>query len=281
LNKKVYEFSAEPFHLRRNFWKENVLEFAQIDFVDAPYGREQLEKDMGSIFNAADAAFVTEAYSKIFLEQFKVLPRNVLEVKKMDALFKQQSKLWPRCLMRESIHELIVKRAPHLSTNAKAYVTGSDSTMRVALSALVQLGFRQISIVVDEAEMLSSHLREIKNMYFGVDIDVIKNSNLTMQPNNGTVLVNTIKLDGRRELIEDLSYLNFIFSNGLVVETNLFPLNHLLLEEAKNVGLSVIHGYEIRGKVDWLFLQALFGKISISYDDYLVKWKDFLEKNKP
>lgn len=277
--KKIYEFSAEPFQLRRNFWKQNLSEFAQIQFIDFNLSREELKDQFPKISQDMDAAFVSEAYSKIFFDLFQDISRRILEGKKIDALFRNQGGVWPHCLMRDSLHQLIVQKANKLDTQARAYVTGSDSTMRVALSTVVQLGFSEVIIVVDEVEMAESTLADAGRTFLLVKIHVLKNTELTLQPNNGSLLINTVKLDGREELIEDLSYLNFISLDGLVIDTNLFPLTHQLMAEAENVGLRTLSGAELRAHMDWSFLNKVFGKVSLDMKEYTQKWLEFL-KNK-
>jgi len=277
--KKIYEFSAEPFQLRRDFWRQNLSEFGQIQFIDFNQSREELKNEFPKISQNMDAALVSEAYSKIFFDLFKDISRRILESKKIDALFRNEGGVWPHCLMRDSLHQLIVQKANKLDTQARAYVTGSDSTMRVALSTAVQLGFSEVIILVDEVEMAESTLADAGRTFLLVKIHVLKNTELTLQPNNGSLLINTVKLDGREELIEDLSYLNFISLDGLVIDTNLFPLTHQLMAEAENVGLRTLSGAELRAQMDWSFLNKVFGKVSLDMKEYTQKWLEFL-KNK-
>jgi hypothetical protein len=273
--KKIVEFAQQPFIERREFWQQLAPEFA-VEFIDFQEGRDQLFADFQKIFAEADVALVSADYSKIFFEYFPQISRRLLEVGRIDMIEKTQITS-PLCLAREALHELIVEKAPNLDTHAKAYVTGADASMRVALSVLVQLGYRHINIVHDEVEMIEGIISELKRFYFGVQLYSLKNMDLTLQPNNGSILINTVQLDNQPDLLQDLSYLNFIYGSGLIVETNTFPLGHSLIDEAKNVGLTVLSGAEVGGQVDWMFLRKLFGQVPWPAGEYRQKWIQFLK----
>ncbi len=278
---KIIEFASEPNVIRRKFWEENLkTEFEQIEFIESVCSKEELTKNYASLIKDVDGALVSEAYSKIFFEIYPQVSRRILEVKKIDCLIRDSGGIWPHCLMRESLHELIIQKANKLDTQMRAYVTGSESSMRVAISAAIQLGFAEICIVVDEVEVAQSILVDLQKTFFSVQFYILKNTDLTLQQNNGTLLVNTVRLEGKAEFIEDLTYLNFISLEGLVVDINLFPLVNPLIEESKHVGLRTLSGAELRGHMDWLFLKKIFGQVSVDAKTYVQKWLDVL-KNKP
>jgi hypothetical protein len=273
--KKVIEFSRQPSLERREFWRLLDGEFA-IEWIDFQSDRATLFTDFGEIFSRADIALVDEEYGKIFFEYFPEISRRLLEAKKIDCIY-HGAGIVPHCLMREALHELIVEKAYDLDTHAKAYVTGADSQMRVALSVLVQLGYREINIVHDEAEMIESLIQDLNKFYFGVKLYSLKNRDLTLQPNNSSILINTVKLENHADLLQDLTYLNFIFNSGLVIETNTFPLAHSLIDEAKNVGLKILTGAELSGQIDWLFLKKAFAKVPMPAKEYRSQWIAFLK----
>jgi len=280
MTKKIIEFASEPFLPRRKFWQASVEEFQKMEFIDAHPDKEELKKNHSELFQNMDAAFISEEYSGAFFEIFQNVTRRILEGRKIDSLFKTESGIWPQCLMREALHELIIQKASRLDTQMRAYVTGSGASMRVALAMLVQLGFSEINIVVDEPEMAQSILSEVNKTFLLVNFHVLRNTDLTLQPNNGSLLINTVRLEEKGELIEDLSYLNFISLDGLVVDLNLQPVSNQLMEEAGNVGLKILSGIELQGYMDWLFLKRLFGHVSLTSAQYLQKWEEFF-KNKP
>ena len=272
MQKIIMEFAPEPFLQRRIFWENNLVEFSKVKFVDVMIAKEELQKSWKSLFKRMDAAIVAESYSQIFFDILPQINREVREVKKIDSLFKVSAGWSELCLMREVLHEEIISRVPRLDNRAIAYLVGSGTTMRVGMSVLNQLGYQVVCLVVDDESQVESSLIEMKRYFFNLDIRVMINSDLTLQPNNGSILLNTVRLEGREELITDLSYLNFIREGGLVVDTSLLPIEHQLLEESRNVGLSCISGVEIRAYCDWLFLKKVFGQVSLSKAEYVRKF---------
>ncbi|MGZ5279399.1 MAG: hypothetical protein ACXWC9_05630 [Pseudobdellovibrionaceae bacterium] len=98
-----------------------------------------------------------------------------------------------------------------------------------------------------------------------------------MQPNNGSLLLNTLQAESGGVVFEDLTYLNFLRKDGLVVDLPMNGQSNPLLEEAKHVGILQLSGGEIWGLRDFFFLQALAVSLP-SVSDYLKDWSQFLQE---
>jgi len=277
--KKVLEVAAEPFSLRRKFWQENLSPAEQVEWAEYTGDQEKLKKEWKEVFKKAHGCLFSESYAAFLPGILSSLPRRILEVHKVDTIMTDhRGNWWPFCLQRDALHELVTHRVPNLDTHARAYVTGSGPEMRVALALVVQLGFRTVYIVMEDPVHQEALAEELQRLYFDIQIRLTRNSDLTLQKNNGSILINTFRLDEKPEYIYDLSYLNFILVGGVVVDTSTFPLKNQLLAEAAHVSLQVIHGAEISGLADWLFLHKLNGQVSINKTEYCKRWVAFLQQ---
>ncbi|MEZ4871496.1 MAG: hypothetical protein R2827_04455 [Bdellovibrionales bacterium] len=102
---------------------------------------------------------------------------------------------------------------------------------------------------------------------FDVQLSYIPQERLVTLPGVHGVVVNTMSMSENNNLLEDLCYFNFLEMNGLVIDTNLHPLQSLLLQEAESVGAWTIPGHEIVSATDAQWSGLISGK-SYSPEEY-------------
>ena len=281
MKKKIYELALSPELLRREFWQQVAPDFLNWEFIDIQTDLDGLRKQWKEISKNAQYILVDELHSGFLLKIIPGVSRRILEIDRIDSIFiDEKGNLWPNCFTRESLHELIVAKASNLDTSAKAYITGQDSKMRVALSVAVQLGYRQINLISEnESDSVGSD-QIFKKLFFETQVKRLKNTDLTLQKNDGTLLINTLDLHVHKELAEDLTFLNFIYGEGLVVDTQQFQSSNSVLDEALHVGLRVLTGLELQALTDYKTLVSILGKAVVPFDSYLKSWSEFV-KQKP
>ncbi len=271
---RVGEFSAEVFEKRKKFWIENLkLPLQWIEF-----SAEQLTHPEVLLKSAeVDGVLMPALHSDIFLSGSARIPTEVREAGVVDSIIRQNGTMWIRCFLREALHQLILERTPQLDTHSIAYVTGSDSTARLCIVVAVQMGFKKIVLISENQEEAQGIVNQLQKLFFSLEFTTLHENELTLQPNNGSLLLNTLSADGGSVVFEDLTYLNFLKKEGMVVDLPMGGLTNPLLEEAEHVGIRRLAGGEIWGQRDFLFLQALSPQIlSLSEIDYLKAWSEFL-----
>lgn len=275
---KIAEISTRK-TLRKEFWIDQIHMGDQIEFLEIPADSSQKESFWEQAGKDADVCFIDDLSWCDFLGQtLKKTTQSVSQFHGFDTLVKENGSWWPYAYLRLALHELIPHRAPDLDTQQIAYVTGVSSESRMVISVLVQLGFKMINLVAHEIEIGESILAESRKLYFGVHFNLMRSEDLTLQPNNGSVLVNTVPLVGQEEVIEDLSYLNFIIRHGLVVEVNALPMTHQLLSEATNMGLRVVSGVEVFIQTDIVRFRKLGIRLDLETDEYQRRWLAFMSE---
>ncbi|PIS10914.1 MAG: hypothetical protein COT73_06860 [Bdellovibrio sp. CG10_big_fil_rev_8_21_14_0_10_47_8] len=224
------------------------------------------------------------------LPQTPRVPSDVIEAGFADCLIrdlkdnKNKESWWLRCYLKPALRILVGERAPHLDTHGVAYVTGVTGLSRMCLVLAAQLGFDRLVLVTKEPEKGQALVDAISKLFFGLQIRVIGFGELTEQPSDGSILMNTMTDEALGEGLAELSYLNYVKREGLVVDLLNEASNSRLLEETKNVQLSVLSGLELWGLRDQLLLKDLLQeKWTIEASEYAKAWlkNEALEPSAP
>lgn len=215
--------------------------------------------------------------SKLLLSQWPQLPTEVGETGVTDILLRQDGAWWFRCFLREALREAVIRRAPKLDTHSLAYIIGSGELAGLGASVAIQLGFRRLIMVCSDGEEARQLALRIQKKFFGLELVLILESQLTLQPSNGSLLINTLGASSGAAVLNDLPYLNFLKKDGLVVDLPYPDSLDQLVDEAKHVGISYIRGGEVLGLRDFLFLKSMMkSEFSVSRDVYFSEWKSRL-----
>ena len=145
----------------------------------------------------------------------------------------------------------------------------------------IQMGFRRIVMITSQSEEALANVQKFSRLYFDLKFQILGETELTSQPSNGSLLLNTLTPEEGGTIFDDLTYLNFLKKEGLVVDLPLSLQSNPLLEEADHVGVRYLAGQEIWGMRDWLFLSSLLaGEMPSPWSghesNYLEEWKKFL-----
>ncbi len=274
---RVGEFSAQPFEPRKKFWLEQLkLNLTWVDFA-----AEQLA-DPASMLksDAIDGVLLPPEHSPALLAASARIPEDVREAGLVCSLVRENGKLWMRADLQKALHELILQRASQLDTHSIVYVTGSDAQARLCIVIAVKMGFQKIVLISEHEEQSEALVESLKKLFFGLDFRLLKETELTLQPNNGSLLLNTLTSETGPIVVEDLTYLNFLRKDGLVVDLPLVCGENSLMDEAKHVGIRNLSGIEIWGLRDYLFLRALKVEALPSEEDYQKSWSLYLSQEK-
>ena len=288
---KILQVFNQERPLRCDFWQENLalwsdqkltwVEQGEASFLEEGSAKQWLKnlktlKDVAGIFVENDPA-------QALIHAMEIFPQKIRELRTFDCLLPDTAgQWWPHCYLKLALSERISLKSPHLDCTQIAYITGDGNNMKVAASIAVQFGFPSIFLVIDESQAVEETLAHLRRQYFGVNFQTITSGDLTLQKNNGSLLINTAQFNKSEEFIEDLSYLNFLLGGALVVDTNVLPLTNNLLSEALHVGLTILGGAEVLGLADYLMLRDILDSLKVarplSSEQYLEQWMLYLIK---
>tara|TARA_B100000749_G_scaffold280896_1_gene280668 strand:- start:38280 stop:39155 length:876 start_codon:yes stop_codon:yes gene_type:complete len=202
------------------------------------------------------------------LHLFAGIPSEMMTVGAMDAWIRaDKKKWWPRNFYFKAFHGVISKQGSKINLNSEVLIIGTGAVAKAFLVGFVKLGFKKINISSTMDEAAQEFVESSKQFFFDVKLSYVPQSRLVTLPGVHGIMVNTTPIDKNSEMIEDLSYFNFLQKSGLVIDANLVPLDSLLLTEAISVGANIIPGYEFMSAADALWMQELSGK-KIQIEDY-------------
>lgn len=274
----VGEMSENPSDLRKKFWLEKLaLPLQWHEWTEA-----ELE-DPSFLLNHSkiQGALLTSRYSDPLFKLAARKPTEVVETGHADSVIYQQGSVWLRCFLRIALRQLIMEASPSLNTHATCYITGTGSLTRMCAVVAIQMGFRHLAFVASEHHEAAAEIRGLQRLFFDLEFKLLRENELTLQPNNGSLLINTLPAETGGVIFEDLTYLNFLKKEGLVVDLPLSFVSNPLLEEAAQAELVFLESFKIWGVRDWLFLQSLLAdQLTITLADYLKEWESFAKTEK-
>jgi len=197
--------------------------------------------------------------------KFKEVPRAVFECRFVDFIKTQKSHISPSSSMRLHGEEFFSLGTRILDSGKWAYITGYGPWSQLFAVLAVSKGFSQLRIVVESPDEAIPMIAHLKKFCFNVEIEALRFTDLTLQPNNGSLLVNSVDPGANLEFLEDLAYLNFLSPGALLIETHVSPpgaLANPLLTEAKNSKLAVLDGETTQAFAEYHVLRDNLGVIN-------------------
>lgn len=262
------------------FWKSLSHEIEAVEISDEIKANPQLIYKSRLDF---DVALMAPDVGESLVHQSAELISEVKDLGWADVLIREQTHFWPRLIQREALRLSIVRAAPHLDSHSVGYVTGKGPEARMAAAVLIQLGFEKLAILSDDPALVEDELQFLLKKYFGIQIRFLSEPEMTAQPNNGSIIVNTISHENESDILDDLPYLNYIKKEGLVVDLPFAKGPNQLIDEAKHVEMRVLNGVTVRGQRDYLLLlqkaKSLGVDLGISESEYLSRWDAFEMKS--
>lgn len=271
---KILDFRAgEPFFLFK------FLQFAankkNLSWSFAHY--QEFDKEL---LAEAQVVFIDPVLSAQLRPLFPVVPTQVRGVEIFDSLFLEH-KLWlPRLLLHESLRQVLVTRARDLDNRAPAYVIGDNGIMRVVASVLAEMGFVDIYLVGDLAQ-LEEPQRVLSRSQLGIRFHKLAPEELTMQATSAAIVVNTTDLEKDKVLLTDLSYFNFMKQGGYALDLATDVQPNPLLEEAERADLRILSNEEVKRLMIRLCHEQMKVSDAISVEELVELWPAFLQENPP
>lgn len=273
---KVAKWGDDLADLTLAFWKSLALEIELIEISDEIKNQPELIYKHKVDF---EVALLEPTVGEVVTDAAKEVLSEVKDLGWADLLIRQQKHLWPKLLSRHALRLSIIQAASDLDSHSVGYVTGKGPMARMAAAVLIQLGFERLAILSDDPVLVEKEISFMRRKYFGIQIHFLSESEMTMQPNNGSIIINTIAHDKESNILDDLPYLNYIKKEGLVVDLPFATGPNQLIDEAEHVGMRVLSGVTVRGMRDFILLQQLAEiqeiKCPFELTDYMKAWLEF------
>ena len=185
------------------------------------------------------------ARSPQLLVSFPSVPERVQLLESMDCIIELHGKQWPELLLAAAVKRALRRKVKTLDLNQAAYVVGEGLDIRPLVMAATELGFGRICIVSADPDWLEAEKTFLTRRLVGIKFETVLTSDLTLQPQDTNLLLNSFNLHKHKEYLQDLAYFNFMVSGGVVVDLNAEGPHQILQEEATKAQLTCIKPDEI------------------------------------
>ncbi|MGE5085295.1 MAG: hypothetical protein ACM3MG_03280 [Bacillota bacterium] len=223
------------------------------------YSEEALQDAHLALFSFAEA--------QTFFPQLKAFPPLVKSLQCFDAFIPEEGRWYPRLFLYEALRSVLVEKARDLDNRFPAFVVGEGAELRIVASVCALLGFTEVYLIGQSAEVLAEDVGILSRGYFGVEFKVLPVEDLTIQAVSGSLVINTVNMNQHEALLNDLSYFNFLKNTGYVLDCCLEDLQSPLLEEADRAGLRVLQPIQILQALVEMCLEKIGMSDLISSED--------------
>lgn len=204
-------------------------------------------------------------------------PALMMSLGAADSLVLSGDQWWTRSALFEALQKLLRQYAGQLNFTAEALIVGAGSAAKIAIAALVKIGFKRFKITNRFLDQGLSLIADLKKIYFGVHFEFTPVNQLIMLAGVHSIMVNTTPAGPQNELIQELLYFNFLEPGGEVWDFSLAGSETPLLLEAQHIGTKIVHGYEIASWVDVIWSEWTFG-CQLDREEYMGKLIELLNK---
>lgn len=263
----IFETETARCGFRHQFWRELNLSVEWKEIEGDPLAPRE-----------AGVILVDPADSTDWLHRIKRFPQDIQRIEFVDSVWLEAGTYWPRAFYARTLTTLMTRFAKTLDTKAWAYVAGVGPWARLAVLLAFDLGFSRVRLVCHDPSAVQELIDKVGSFCFGIELEPLQTADLTLQPNNGSLLINCYDLLNDADMKQTLLYLNFIREPGLLVD---LPFNFQaapLIDEGKVVGYPTISSVQVRGLYDYYLLHRLGVDTGLPWPEYLNRWQDFLSE---
>lgn len=183
--------------------------------------------------------------SQELLSLFPARPEKVQLLESSDGLCMRGKQLWPELILPAALKSAVRRRVKTLDLRLKAYIISQDIFLRPLASMAVGLGFSKICLVGDDEAYLISQKKFLERRLVGVSLELVLVRDLTLQPQNAGLLVNSLDLNAKKELLQDIAYFNFMTTQAIFIDLFEQGSHKILQEEAGRAQLTCIRSIEV------------------------------------
>ncbi len=177
-----------------------------------------------------------------------------------DCLIKENGRWWPRSANYEGLLRVLAKAGQHFELDSDALIVGAGAMARVAVAALFREGFKRFGLTALDQDRGRELIKNLERVYLGAQFRFVPKEELILLPGIYGVIVNTTPSTADNELLQELSYFNFFIPKGVAVDLYLRPAITDFLSEAKDIGATIVPGYEVAAATDAVWVKWALNK---------------------
>ena len=256
-----------------DFLKAKGIE-AEVEFIDCD--PKQFPEILADAKKKYDQIRVDSPFGEMIVSLQHTQSLVARQLKAADSLVHENADWWVRSSLYLAIGQMLTERHISIDINNSVLVVGAGAAARTVVAALFRAGFKNFLITNKFDEQGHVFISDLKKHFFGVSFEYVPMERLVLLPGTNVLIVNTTPFVESNDLLKELYYFNFLKRNGMVWDLTLFPTDTQLLQEARNIGIETVHGYEIAALSDCIWAEWVTGQ-KISRAEYQESLKVRLE----
>ncbi|GEM_PF-2664446 len=169
-----------------------------------------------------------------------------------DFLSVENGYLIPDLLLRNGFKSIYTAKNLNPEYNKTIYLNGPNKFTYFVILIFFQMGFNHFKIFNSQKiEDIEFNLNKIQNIFLGIDLSFVDLQDMVMLKPDGEVFVSTCAIQNdQAELINNISYFNFLKQNAFVVD--LFSeSNPWMSEEARATSLTYVPTQTVYALAEW------------------------------
>lgn len=216
---------------------EQLKDAADLEIHFEPMSDEEI---LNSDFDLIE---LSDQQSQTFLANMSMLDWQIQSSGAADAFTKDVKGLKPLHLSSMAFVHFLQSKHITLDTSKNAVLVGGYSFLMTYAMALAKLGFNKIYLISPEQNSYQDKIAELQKYIFKVQIQQLSMDQMTSFSELASLLVIDFELKEFSEIVEMLSYFNFVTENAIFFDQQNY-LNNALSSEAEKASLRVLDSAE-------------------------------------
>lgn len=174
---------------------------------------------------------------------FKVFPASnpmIQQIQYVDLFFRKNGVLWPHLLLKDTVHSLVVQNQSSVNHRGSVLIVGSGAEAIASCFALVEMGYRHLTLVIEESSQQRETLELLGKALFDVTVDTLDRENLIHLSGVYSLLLCFEDLVAQAELQTALLYFNYLIRGGLIINFRTSIQETAFYEEALAIRAKVL-----------------------------------------
>ncbi len=184
-----------------------------------------------------------------------------------DSLYFDGQNWWPRSATHLAWQAQLSLLRKAFDLSSSVMVVGNGAMARTSVVALIQLGFKDFKVTGRNLSHVAEMIQDLRRVHFGVRMEVLPPEKLVLLPGTSLILVNATPLSESNLLLPELHYLNFLRRDGWVFDLSLSRQDTDLVQEAQEIGVGVVTGYQLAALADMEWIYWCTGKKYVNHPD--------------
>lgn len=191
------------------------------------------------------------------------LPDHSVHVSRLgaaDCLIKADGRWWPQSAAYQGLLEVSSQHGQYFDLTSTALIVGAGAMARTSIAVLFREGFKKFGLTALDRDRGLKLIEQMQRVFLGAEFKFIPKDELILLPGIYGIVVNTTPSTSDNQLLQELSYFNFLAPSGIAMDLYFDPAVTKFLLDAADVGARTIPGYLVAAATDRVWVKWALNK---------------------